>query len=433
VLRAKGIEYHPLPSVLSQEQKNLLQTHLDDGAPLSVHHPVLGWSPKPLAHTEEVRINSQGIRSAHDYSKDVPSHAIRVSAFGDSFTFGSDVANEDTWESQLGEQDPLFEVLNFGTGAYGLDQAYLRYLQDGVSFRSDIVVIGFMSENIYRNLNVFRPFYNSLYKTNLYTKPRFSFENGNLILFKNPLATKQDYVRLLNDDERVLREIGSKDYFYQIGYLTGALDRLPSVRLVKIVTGSLKALLNPVVTREGSYAASSEAFRLTTRLLEAFYCAALQHESLPVIVIYPDLWDLSRQRDHQPKRYQPLLEHLDMNGFRYLDQLNAFVAYDPQLPKDRLTVGPWGHYSRLGNKIVASNLHDYLLKEGLVSRGAIKSFTRELRANHNCNEREDCKLIQPVSETLAQHPPVLLNHQLKSLVKEDDDAILQRQPPRGRR
>ena len=147
-----------------------------------------------------------------------------MSAFGDSFTFGSDVANDDTWESQLEEQDARFEVLNFGTGAYGLDQAYLRYLQDEVPFHSDIVIIGFMSENIYRNLNVFRPFYSSLYKTELYTKPRFSVENWNLILFKNPLTSKADYARLVTNDETVLKEIGRKDYYYQIGYLAGAMD-----------------------------------------------------------------------------------------------------------------------------------------------------------------------------------------------------------------
>jgi hypothetical protein len=72
-----------------------------------------------------------------------------------------------------------------------------------------------------------------------------------------------------------------------------------------------------------------------------------------------------------------------MNGFRYLDQLDALVAYDPHVPEDQLTVD-WGHFSRLGNKIVASYLQDYLRKEGLVSRDAIKSFTREARANDNC-------------------------------------------------
>jgi hypothetical protein len=48
---------------------------------------------------------------------------------------------------------------------------------------------------------------------------------------------------------------------------------LPSVRLLKRAAGTLKKHLNPVVSREG--VVDSEAFRLTTRLLDAFYCAAL--------------------------------------------------------------------------------------------------------------------------------------------------------------
>jgi len=397
VLRAKGVHYHPVASALSEEQRQVLKTRLDeDTGHLSGHNPILGWSPKPLMHTEDVRINSQGIRSEHDYSQDAPPHLVRVSAFGDSFTFGSDGTNTDTWESQMEQADSRFEVLNFGVGGYGLDQAYLRYMHEGVHFQSDIVIIGFMSENIYRNLNVFRPFYMGLNERKVYTKPRFSVEEGNLILFKNPLSTREDYVRFVADDQAVLKEIGKKDYFYQIGYVAGPMDRLPSVRLFKIAMRTIKERLNPVVTREGSYAVTSEAFLLTTRLLEAFHCAALQHDSLPVIVIYPDLGDLSRYRNHQPKRYEPLLEHLRINGFHYLDVLDAFVAYDADVPRDQLTVGRWGHYSRLGNKIVASSLQNYLRKEDLVSRDAIKAFTREAGATGNCHQKPIDTNTQPL-------------------------------------
>jgi hypothetical protein len=241
-----------------------------------------------------------------------------------------------------------------------------------------------MSENIFRNLNVFRAFYSSWYKHHVYTKPRFSVENEKLILLKNPLSTREAYARLVAADKAVLKEIGRNDYYYQVGYLAGPMDRLPSVRLFKIATQILKERLNPVVTREGSYAVASEAFPLMTRLFEAFYCAALQHESLPLIVIFPDLGDLSRHRNHQPKRYEPLLTHLNMKGFRYLDVLDAFVAYDSNVPKDQLTVGMWGHYSPLGNKIVASSLHSYLQKDSLVSKARIKSLAREALANEKC-------------------------------------------------
>ena len=50
------------------------------------------------------------------------------------------------------------EALNFGVGGFGLDQAYLRYLEDGIQYNSHIVLIGFMSENIYRNVIPIVPF-----------------------------------------------------------------------------------------------------------------------------------------------------------------------------------------------------------------------------------------------------------------------------------
>ena len=384
LLHAKGVDYNPIPSALSQEQKSLITSLLEDNPSLRGHHPIFGWTTKPNSVSKDVKINSQGIRSAHDYSRDVDPKLVRLSAFGDSFTFGSEVDNTATWEYQLEERDARFEVLNFGVGAYGLDQAYLRYLLDGVHFHSDIVVIGFMSENIYRNLNVFRPFYSSMYATSIYTKPRFSLENGHLSLLKNPITTVDGYMRLLTNDEVVLREIGSKDYFYQAGYLDGPLDKLPSVRLLKVATRSVKERLNPVVTAEGTYAVSSEASSLTTKLLGEFHCIALQHESLPVIVIYPDLGDLARYHSHQRKRYEPLLEHLQSKGFRYLDMLDAFVAHDPRVLVDRLTIGQWGHYSQLGNEIVAKHLQRYLNDQGLVSRDVIKALTRAVREKQSC-------------------------------------------------
>jgi hypothetical protein len=59
VLRSKGVIYAPLPSRLSQEQKDVLKIRLADSPSLRGHHPILGWSPVPLSHTKEVTINSQ--------------------------------------------------------------------------------------------------------------------------------------------------------------------------------------------------------------------------------------------------------------------------------------------------------------------------------------------------------------------------------------
>lgn len=374
LLRARGIFYTPLLRSLTDAQKTLLKDRLQEIPPLSGFHPSLGWAPKPHTRSTDVRINSQGLRSEIEYAHEPDLGTIRISAFGDSFTFGSEVDNQDTWEHQMEEQDPRFQVLNFGMGAYGLDQAYLRYLQDGVPFNSAIVIIGFMSENIFRNVNVFRPFYSPTYANNLYTKPRFTLVNDRLSLVRNPLSTVDDYKRLVTDDGAVLREIGGEDYYYQTGYLAGPLDGFPSVRLAKIATQIVKEALNPIVTSDGSYAVTGDAFRLTARIMDEFYCAALRHGSLPAIVLYPDLDDFRRHRNHESRRYAPLIEHLQTKGFRYVDILDALVAYDPALPEPLLTVGQWGHYSRLGNRIVASRISDYVRDENLVDRETIRAL-----------------------------------------------------------
>jgi hypothetical protein len=116
----------------------------------------------------------------------------------------------------------------------------------------------------------------------------------------------------------------------------------------------------------------------------------LQHQSVPLIAIYPDLGDLDRHRAHRPRRYEPLLQHLQNQGFRYLDLLDALAAYDPQVPKDKLTVGRWGHYSRLGNQIVANYLYRYLVTQGLLSRDVVTSVNMQ----HQC---KDTSLVLPES------------------------------------
>ena len=64
---------------------------------------------------------------------------------------------------------------------------------------------------------------------------------------------------------------------------------------------------------------------------------------------------------------------------------------------------------------------------------ALLNFLRARRTMVHLVPPEDCKVTHRVSKTLDQHPLVLLDHQLKNLVKDDDDAIIQTQTPRGRR
>lgn len=119
--------------------------------------PTLGWRhvpgrsvPMPNLGPDVVwTINSQGIRGLRDYDLHVPTGLRRVVALGDSFTFGN-VAFADTWPSQLESTLPGTEVLNMGASAYGVDQMYLWYRQDGVRFDTDDVVLALIDDDMRR-------------------------------------------------------------------------------------------------------------------------------------------------------------------------------------------------------------------------------------------------------------------------------------------
>jgi hypothetical protein len=326
------------------------------------------------------RINDAGIRSDREFSIQ-PNSLLRIAAFGDSFTYGAGVNNEDTWEEQLSRSRPGIEVLNFGVGAYGLDQAYLRYGVDGTAYRSDIVIIGFMSENIFRNVNVFRPFYDSSYQFNLLPKPRFILDRGQLVRLENPLQTVQDFRRLVNDDRQVLSEFGRNDYHYLRRYQEGAFDFLPSVRFGKAVTQFVRRRdSSDDVVVNGSYNTNSEAFKVTEKIFDEFYRAALKNGSLPIIVVFPDLGDFRTFRQGRRVRYQPLLDVFVTKGYRFVDSMKSFTDYDPRLRVEDLTADHYGHYSRLGNSIIAGSLLRFLEQHGLTSRNFVKQKIKEERA-----------------------------------------------------
>jgi hypothetical protein len=104
----------------------------EDGGGLYVADDRLGWAPRPgavvrhrLADNYDVtyRIDEQGLR-AHTPS---PAATVRVHVFGDSFTFGQGVEDDQTYPALLQQAlGPAYEVVSYGVNGYGPEQMYLR-------------------------------------------------------------------------------------------------------------------------------------------------------------------------------------------------------------------------------------------------------------------------------------------------------------------
>jgi hypothetical protein len=93
-----------------------------------------------------------GVRGDREVALPKPAGRTRVLALGDSFTFGDDVEDSETWPQQVDELlGPAVEVLNLGASAYGHDQMLLALLDDGLALDPDLVVLGYIDIDRFRN------------------------------------------------------------------------------------------------------------------------------------------------------------------------------------------------------------------------------------------------------------------------------------------
>lgn len=137
----------------------------------------LGWIPKEgrtsgdNAWKTSVTIEKDGIRSNDTVSAPVnPKKTIL--AVGDSFTFGDEVNDSETWPAQL-EQISGSRVINGGVFGYGLDQTFLRMLKLSAQYRPDVIILSLIPDDIERC---------NLSERTSVPKPYFTVENGGLKL-----------------------------------------------------------------------------------------------------------------------------------------------------------------------------------------------------------------------------------------------------------
>lgn len=112
----------------------------------------LGWVPKPGRHTKniwntEVTIHPEGIRDNAGTGDLVQDRLIL--AVGDSFTFGDQVSDHETWPARL-EQLSRTRVINGGVFGYGMDQTFLRMHTLAAVYQPDIIIFSLIPDDISR-------------------------------------------------------------------------------------------------------------------------------------------------------------------------------------------------------------------------------------------------------------------------------------------
>jgi hypothetical protein len=210
-----------------------------------VHHPVRGWALAPALHEVEVfdgkrlSTNARGLRGAREVALEKSPGRLRIAVFGDSFTFGEEVSDDETFAHQLELLLTDVEVLNFGVHGYGHDQELL-YLREALPlYRPDVVLIGHVADDALRNMLAFRSF----------AKPWFRLSGGGLVLHGTPVPTPAEFLASHPRGSRLadLLTMARERLLWRWGDRVGETDRLTAAILQTIFREARDAGAKPAI------------------------------------------------------------------------------------------------------------------------------------------------------------------------------------------
>ena len=361
----RGLRYRTYDGLIEPWRPQMEEIVAADGTWYQRIDPELGWITIPGATTDDAAITASGIRAARDYAATPPPGVVRIAAFGDSFVHGDEVATGETWTAALERALPRVEVLNYGVGGYGLDQALLRYEREGARMAPHVVLVGVITDDVLRGVNVFRPFFAPT-TGHVLTKPRFLLDDaGRLELLRNPLPGVDAYRAFLADPVPKLREIVRHDDYAPPVSDAGPLDALASVRLVKLLTATLRRSGDGErQIRRGELNLDAEPSRLALAVLHRFVERVRANGAEPLIVIFPDRTELDARRDGRAISYRPLRDRLRDEGIPVVDVLDGFDALAPDWTTEKVLRR--SHYAPWGNELVAGFLAQQLVARQLV-------------------------------------------------------------------
>jgi lysophospholipase L1-like esterase len=307
--------------------------------------PTVGWLHRPgVSATREASdgrtwrytIDARGAR-ANPY--DGPGGF--VSAYGDSFTFGDEVDDDETWPYALSELTGT-AVDNWGQSGWGPDQALLRLRGNLPARRTTAVVLAIMTENLARLVNSYRPFLTRNPHMRFAFKPMLAWHDGALVWLPSPLHR----LDVPADFVRAFARATTTDYWYA----QNARRVRPHFPYLAFLPSALWCTIR-ACHRPDLWAEPQVTARLD-RIIEEFQALARTHDFAPIVLFIPEPREMRRFTRGRRLRYRGYVERLrrraDLDGLRIVDVL------DRDFDAARFNLRPFkGHPSPYGHRVIA--------------------------------------------------------------------------------
>ncbi|MBI1784677.1 SGNH/GDSL hydrolase family protein [Candidatus Sumerlaeota bacterium] len=308
----------------------------------SHYDPELGWTHLPgkrianfYGPGKNITINPQGFRGWADYKKKNSARPYRIVCLGDSFTLGYGVDDTETYPAQLESVNSKIEAVNMGQGGYSVGQDYLWFARDGAKLDCDLVIFGFILDDLTERIYAPR-------MANGYARPTFELADGKLMIRNQPVP------------ERIKPGKSLVERRHLCEYLTthSALMRL------------LSAIVPPgrTLAMEQLDAEKLGALLQTDMAIFRRMNADLQSKGRGLaLVMLPDLTILSDARygGYYGDVSDRLKNFASEEKIPFLDLRPAFQAAGEKMPL-LFQNEEWRHYSPEGNAVVAREIDAWL-------------------------------------------------------------------------
>jgi hypothetical protein len=338
--------------------------HLTYAQYREVRDPVLGW-PYAKQYRPDLDVNGA---QRNPYFPTAAKQGSCVSLYGDSFTEGGDASSPiKNWGNVLSHLSSCY-VANFGTGAYGTDQAYLRF-EANRDDASPVVILGFHTDDVLRNLTRNRDLLVYLQWYGL--KPRFVLDaRGRLRLVPIPDLTEEEYLRATGIAGDLLR---LKDENFQPGGPAGVV-KLEFPFTVSVTKNMLrfygfrsKLAHQPEWMSFLAPGHPLHALEIVVGISHKFTEVAHQRAKTPVVIVLPHSLDFAYFQNHGAWPYQTVLDGYAQDSIPYIDFGPYLLASANKRGKTyKEYFGASLHYNDEGNALVAQFVHEWLVAHGLV-------------------------------------------------------------------
>jgi hypothetical protein len=334
---------------------------------LSVRDPNLGW-PSPIANADN--LDSSGARVSPAF----PTPGTEcVSLYGDSFTFGSEVNNEQAWGNILARNLGC-RVANFGVGGYGTDQSVLRFTAN-TKDSSSTVILGIFADNVLRNVNQYRYFLTG--GETLGLKPRFVLRGDILTVSPLPKLSYPEFRNAITDPRNSIWQheffLPDTDYgptIWRFPYTLSFAKLMLSKKTWNLAIDAVRHVPSWIdFYKEGH---PSRALETTAAIVEQFKKVADLRGKSAFVILFPTPASFATFKNTKVSVFDPLVNRLQKKGISVVDLTKDFVTslrdrnFCDIVTRHDACVG---HFDPEGNQMVAELVAHYIaLKNELPKR-----------------------------------------------------------------